>query len=126
MKGDAAVNDLFGNFHTQKFGYAPPKLPGGVQQEDPAGSGNLQPTSFLGTGVVGGDQIINGSILHTQLGGVTATQHHDNANDPTAGQKAALVGTVGTPGAGNKYVTDADPRVSAAASTARAFAFFMG
>ncbi len=36
---------------------------------------------------------------------------HSNANDPTAGQKAALVGTNGTPGAGNPYFTDSDPRL---------------
>jgi hypothetical protein len=35
---------------------------------------------------------------------------HDNANDPTSGQKAALVGSSGTPSSGNAYVTDADPR----------------
>ncbi len=35
---------------------------------------------------------------------------HDNANDPSAGEKAALAGTSGVPGAGNKYVTDADAR----------------
>lgn len=32
------------------------------------------------------------------------------ANMPSAGEKAALAGTSGTPGAGNKYVTDADSR----------------
>jgi hypothetical protein len=37
---------------------------------------------------------------------------HDTVNDPTADQKAALAGTSGTPGAGNKFVTDADPRLS--------------
>ncbi|CAN5653643.1 hypothetical protein BH23CHL7_BH23CHL7_20310 [soil metagenome] len=40
----------------------------------------------------------------------TATAHHTNANDPSAGEKAALGGTSGTPGSGNKYVTDADSR----------------
>jgi hypothetical protein len=35
---------------------------------------------------------------------------HSPANDPAAGEKAALPGTSGTPGAGNKYVTDADAR----------------
>jgi hypothetical protein len=35
---------------------------------------------------------------------------HSNANDPAAEEKEALAGTSGTPGAGNKYVTDADPR----------------
>ncbi|MFA4901964.1 MAG: hypothetical protein WC600_04385 [Desulfobaccales bacterium] len=35
---------------------------------------------------------------------------HSNANDPTVDQKVALGGTSGTPGVGNLYVTDADPR----------------
>jgi hypothetical protein len=35
---------------------------------------------------------------------------HSNANDPAIGEKAALAGTSGTPGAGNLYVTNADPR----------------
>jgi hypothetical protein len=35
---------------------------------------------------------------------------HSPSNDPAAGEKAALPGTSGTPGAGNKYVTDADGR----------------
>lgn len=40
------------------------------------------------------------------------------AVSPTAGEKAALVGTSGTPGSGNKYVTDADPRIGGAGSLA--------
>jgi len=36
---------------------------------------------------------------------------HANTNDPTADEKAALVGTDGSPGAANKYVTDSDPRL---------------
>jgi hypothetical protein len=126
MPDQRAVDDLFGNFHSQAFGYMPTKQPPGVQQEDPAGSGNIQPVSFIGSGTIGHDQIIPGSILHDDLGSVTATQHHTNVNDPTSDQKAALAGTAGTPSASNKYVTDADPRISAAASAARAFAFFMG
>lgn len=47
---------------------------------------------------------------HASLTGITATQHHDNSNDPVAGEKAALVGTSGTPSGTNKYVTDADAR----------------
>lgn len=35
---------------------------------------------------------------------------HANTNDPTAGQKAALAGTSGTPGVANKYVTNDDSR----------------
>ena len=34
---------------------------------------------------------------------------HSNANDPTAGQKAALAGSSGTPGDLNRYVTAVDP-----------------
>lgn len=37
---------------------------------------------------------------------------HSSANDPSAGEKAALAGTSGTPGVGNEYVTDDDPRNS--------------
>lgn len=37
---------------------------------------------------------------------------HPNTNDPSTGEKAALVGTSGTPGASNKYVTNADARLS--------------
>jgi hypothetical protein len=33
-------------------------------------------------------------------------------NTPSSGQKSALAGTAGTPGSGNKYVTDADTRNS--------------
>jgi hypothetical protein len=32
---------------------------------------------------------------------------HATTNDPVTGEKAALVGSMGTPGAGNKYVTEA-------------------
>jgi hypothetical protein len=37
---------------------------------------------------------------------------HSNANDPAAGEKAALAGTSGTPGSSNKYVTNSDSRLS--------------
>lgn len=37
---------------------------------------------------------------------------HSNSNDPTADQKAALAGTSGTPSASNKYVTNADSRMT--------------
>lgn len=50
------------------------------------------------------------TIDHTALTGVTATQHHTNANDPSASEKLALAGTSGTPSGTNKYVTNADTR----------------
>jgi len=37
---------------------------------------------------------------------------HSNANDPAAYEKAALSGTAGAPSATNKYVTDADMRLT--------------
>lgn len=37
---------------------------------------------------------------------------HSNANDPSSGEKAALAGTSGAPGSGNRFVTDADARLS--------------
>ena len=48
--------------------------------------------------------------VHGSLTGVGATDHHDNSKDPTAGEKSALGGSSGTPGAANKFVTDEDPR----------------
>jgi hypothetical protein len=38
-------------------------------------------------------------------------------NEPTAGQKAALVGTTGTPSGSNAYVTTTDPRLSVTGPT---------
>lgn len=37
---------------------------------------------------------------------------HSNVNDPTASEKSALGGTAGIPGAANKFVTNADPRLT--------------
>ncbi len=46
---------------------------------------------------------------------------YTHANLPSTDEKAALPGTNGTPGAGNKYVTDSDPRnTNARAPTAHA------
>src|SRR5258708_33059234 len=59
-----------------------------------------------------GTDLSYGAVAHSELSGVLATQHHSNANDPTSGQAAALAGTSGTPGSGNKYVTDGDSRNS--------------
>jgi len=44
------------------------------------------------------------NVQHSQLGGVTATQHHSNSNDPTTNEKGALAGE-GTPSASNKLIT---------------------
>ncbi len=52
------------------------------------------------------DNAGGGKVSHDSLDDVDATSHHDNSNDPTSDQKAALAGTVGTPGDSNRYVTD--------------------
>jgi len=44
-------------------------------------------------------------IAHANLSGMTATDHHDNSNDPTSDEKDALAGT-GTPSSSNKFVTE--------------------
>jgi len=57
--------------------------------------------------VIARDTEVSGAIsTHAAI----ATAHHTNANDPSAGEKEALSGTSGTPGAENKYVTNADAR----------------
>lgn len=51
-------------------------------------------------------------ITVDQQGRLTAASSGSQANFPSAGEKSALAGTSGTPGSGNKYVTDADSRNS--------------
>lgn len=46
--------------------------------------------------------------IHTAM----ADAHHDNINDPTTDEKAALTGTHGSPSETNKYVTGSDPRLT--------------
>lgn len=50
------------------------------------------------------------NAISTHAGNATA--HHSNANDPTSGQKAALAGTSGTVSDSNRYVTNADSRMT--------------
>ena len=50
------------------------------------------------------------AILESKLALNYAT--HTNTNDPTASEKAALVGTSGVPSVSNKYVTNADTRLT--------------
>jgi len=62
----------------------------------------------LGLPVLDGSQLTG--LTHGQLTGVGAADHHDNSNDPTSDEKAALAGTDGSPATGNRYVTDSDSR----------------
>jgi hypothetical protein len=69
------------------------------------GSGTV-PDAQLPAALARDSEVTSSIATHAALPDV----HHVDDNDPTAGQKAALAGTSGTPGSGNKYVTDADPR----------------
>lgn len=51
-------------------------------------------------------------LNHSDLANISATDHHDNKNDPTDNQKLALAGTSGTPSGTNKYVTNSDSRLT--------------
>lgn len=55
----------------------------------------------------------DGSLTQTDvqaaLMGLAGRSDSVESNSPTAGQKAALAGTSGTPGSGNRYVTANDP-----------------
>lgn len=77
------------------------------------------PTSrqiIAGTGLSGGGNLTTDRTLAVLYGVTagTATQGND-PRLPTTDQKAALAGTDGTPNAANRYVTDTDPRLAAAA-----------
>jgi len=54
------------------------------------------------------DIAANAAIAESKLALNSPT--HPNANDPTAGEKAALAGTINPPSNTNRYVTDSDPR----------------
>lgn len=69
-------------------------------------------------GMVDGVTLAAGENVFFSVEGNTLTinsvgggEGHDNTNDPTAGEKAALAGTEGEPSGGNRYVTDSDPRM---------------
>ncbi|MDT7782068.1 MAG: Concanavalin A-like lectin/glucanase superfamily, partial [Pseudonocardiales bacterium] len=71
-----------------------------AQGATPTGVGSEALYRRVGTLVWDGAQI---TAIDPLVGGA--------ANNPTAGEKAALAGTTGVPGSGNRYVTDADARV---------------
>lgn len=79
---------------------------------------NVSSAMIANGAIVDADVNASAAIAESKLALNFAT--HSSANDPTAGQKAALAGTNGTPGSGVKYVTETDPKVVAdqAAGTA--------
>ncbi len=69
------------------------------------------PNPTLGPGVVSDSNVAEfAGIEESKLALNYPT--HSNANDPTAGQKAALAGTAGTPSASNLFVTSQDSRLA--------------
>jgi hypothetical protein len=87
-----------------------------------AAAGN--PTSAAGGALTGNypnPQIAVGVISNANISSVAGIVEsklslnfptHTSANDPNAGEKAALSGTAGVPSAANKYVTTSDGRLS--------------
>lgn len=76
-----------------------------------------EPSEINGTAVITADSRLSDARVPTSHGNekhasafIVAADVHSNANDPAPGEKSALVGTSGTPGSGNKYVTDGDAR----------------
>jgi hypothetical protein len=102
-------------------------LPGAVGQIGPAGpKGDTGPTGPQGLQGIQGIPGVPGVTLHASLLDVTSDQHHAQSHKtrhesggadelvtlPTPGQKNALAGSSGTPGATNQYVTTQDARMS--------------
>lgn len=73
-------------------------------------SGAVSTHAALTTGVhgLGGASQLNVGVTTGTVAAGDDSRFHSNANDPTAGEKAALAGTYGTPGDGNRYVTATD------------------
>ena len=75
------------------------------------------PNPLLAAGVVADANVsATAAIQEYKLALNFAT--HSNANDPSAGQKAALAGTAGVPADTNRYVTGADSRLADARTPA--------
>lgn len=53
------------------------------------------------------------NILAAGLATEVTNRTNGDANNPSSGQKSALAGAFGTPGAANRYVTETDPRLIA-------------
>ncbi len=82
------------------------------------------PTSAAGgalTGTYPNPQIAAGVVSNNNISDVAGIVEsklalnfptHTNANDPSAGEKAALSGTAGAPSASNKFVTTSDSRLT--------------
>ena len=70
---------------------------------------------------VGPSTIPTDIATQAELGAEAAARAAADASNPSAGEKAALAGTNGTPDGSNRYVTNSDPRLTSSPAT-RAFA----
>jgi hypothetical protein len=105
----------------------PQGIPGDVGPVGPAGpKGDIGATGPQGIQGIQGATGLPGVTLHASLTDVSSDQHHAQSHKtrhesggadelvtlPTQGQKNALAGSSGTPGATNQYVTTQDSRMS--------------
>jgi hypothetical protein len=90
-----------------------------VAQSYPGPQGNA--ATAVADSTVTSAKIVDGAIVDADVNASAAIAEsklalnfatHSNANDPSSGEKAALAGTSGTPGSGNKFVTDGDSRMT--------------
>jgi len=102
-----AAHDLNGTAHNALTGAVENNFLASSATGKPKDSG-ANAGSFDAAGLAAAAYSASVSDLSTHAGNATA--HHSNANDPSAGEKAALAGTSGTPGALNAYVTNDDAR----------------
>jgi hypothetical protein len=93
-------------------GSGPPSGPAGPTKL----SGTYPDPGFAAGAIVDADVNAGAAIVESKLALNFAT--HSNANDPGAGEKAALAGTAGVPGGGNEYVTNTDARMTDARTPA--------
>ncbi len=73
-------------------------------------AGTYPAPSFAAGAIANADVNAAAAIAESKL--ALGFPTHSNANDPSAGEKAALAGTDGVPGGGNPYVTDTDARMA--------------
>jgi len=89
-----------------------------VTDSDPRNSDDRDPLAHKDSHVIGADQLddaVGGGVpVHGLMSALDKLKldAHDNANDPTAGQKAALQGTASTPSVTNRYRSEQDPAVA--------------
>ncbi len=99
--GDIADGEMVVRDGDELVGQA---VPGGGST--PTGTGFRHVTSGAEDGAA---KLVENADVHASAA-IASSKLADGASIPSSGEKSALAGTSGTPGAGNKYVTDGDSR----------------